>query len=98
MSMTSEENKIQIILTLSTKLKVVQKRSGETVPFDAKKIFDAIKKAVAVTKEITDEQVAHITQNVLQKLEAKFIDKTPTVENVQETVIESLMDAGCQSL
>ena len=93
MSMTSEENKIQIILTLSTKLKVVQKRSGETVPFDAKKIFDAIKKAVAVTKEITDEQVAHITQNVLQKLEAKFIDKTPTVENVQETVIESLMDA-----
>lgn len=60
---------MQLIPTFTTSLNVVQKRSGETVPFDAKKIFDAIKKAVAVTHEISDEQIATITQNALVKLE-----------------------------
>ena len=93
MSISETDNKMQIIPTLSTRLKVVQKRSGESVPFDAKKIFDAIKKAVAVTHEISDEKVVEITQNALSKLESSFADKNPTVEDVQEAVVESLMDA-----
>ena len=93
MSMSENDNKIQIIPTLSTRLRVVQKRSGESVPFDAKKIFDAVKKAVAVTHEISDDQIANVTQNALKKLEMQFVDKNPTVEDVQESVIESLMDA-----
>ncbi len=92
MSNEANENKTQIVLTLSTKLKAVQKRSGETVPFDSKKIFDAIKKAVAVTQEITDERIAAVTQTVLEKLEAEFTEKIPTVEAIQEKVIETLMD------
>ena len=91
--MSENDNKIQIIPTLSTRLRVVQKRSGESVPFDAKKIFDAVKKAVAVTHEISDDQIANVTQNALKKLEMQFVDKNPTVEDVQESVIESLMDA-----
>ena len=93
MSAPENDNKIQIIPTLTTRLNVVQKRSGESVPFDSKKIFDAIKKAVAVTHEISDEQIASVTQSALHKLEEKFTDKNPTVEDVQESVIESLMDA-----
>lgn len=93
MSAPENDNKIQIIPTLTTRLNVVQKRSGESVPFDSKKIFDAIKKAVAVTHEISDEKIVEITQNALRKLEEKFTDKNPTVEDVQESVIESLMDA-----
>ena len=92
MSNEANGNKTQIVLTLSTKLKAVQKRSGETVPFDSKKIFDAIKKAVAVTQEITDERIAAVTQTVLEKLEAEFTEKIPTVEAIQEKVIETLMD------
>lgn len=92
MSNEANENKTQIVLTLSTKLKAVQKRSGETVPFDSKKIFDAIKKAVAVTQEITDERIAAVTQTVLEKLESEFTEKIPTVEAIQEKVIETLMD------
>jgi len=92
MSNEANGNKTQIVLTLSTKLKAVQKRSGETVPFDSKKIFDAIKKAVAVTQEITDERIAAVTQTVLEKLEAEFTEKIPTVETIQEKVIETLMD------
>ena len=70
MAVTENENKIQIIPTITTRLKVVQKRSGESVPFDSKKIFDAIKKAVAVTHEISDEQVANISKNALNKLDS----------------------------
>lgn len=69
MAISNKDNKMQLIPTFTTSLNVVQKRSGETVPFDAKKIFDAIKKAVAVTHEISDEQIATITQNALVKLE-----------------------------
>lgn len=93
MSVPENDNKIQIIPTLNTRLRVVQKRSGETVPFDSKKIFDAIKKAVAVTHEMTDDKIVDITRATLTKLENKFMDATPTVEDVQESVIESLMDA-----
>ena len=69
------------------------KRSGETVPFDARKIFDAIKKAVATTEEISDEDIVKITQNALDRLDAIFAGKTPSVEVIQDTVIQSLMDA-----
>ena len=93
--MSDAENKteIQVIPTLTTKLVAVQKRGGETVPFDSKKIFDAIRKAVAVTNEISDVDVAKITQNVLNTLDAKFTDRVPSVEQIQETVIQALMDA-----
>ena len=93
MSVPENDNKMQIIPTLNTRLRVVQKRSGETVPFDSKKIFDAIKKAVAVTHEMTDDKIVDITRATLTKLENKFMDTNPTVEDVQESVIESLMDA-----
>jgi len=93
--MSGEQNeiKIQILPSLTTKLTAVQKRSGETVPFDARKIFEAIKKAVAVTQEITDSQIAEITQRVLNDLDAKFAGKTPQVEEIQDAVIHALMDA-----
>ena len=93
MSVPENNVKIQIIPTLTTNLKVLQKRSGETVAFDSKKIFDAVKKAVDVTHEISDEQIVDITRAALAKLESKFPAATPTVEDVQESVIESLMDA-----
>ena len=92
MSETQSEIKIQITPTLTTRLVAVQKRSGETVPFDAKKIYDAIKKAVAVTTEISDVEVVKITQDVLKRLDDKFADKTPTVENIQDVVLQTLMD------
>ena len=93
MPMVSDDNKIQIFPTLNSKIAAVQKRSGETVPFDAKKIFDAIKKAVAVTKEINDEQIVNVTQIVLDKLDVRYLGKTPSVENIQDIVVETLMDS-----
>ncbi len=93
--MSGEQNeiKIQILPSLVTKLVAVQKRSGETVPFDAKKIFEAIRKAVAVTAEIDDAKIVQITQDVLNALDDAFSGKTPKVEEIQDTVVKALMNA-----
>ena len=90
MSVAVNDNKVQ---TLSTKMVAVQKRGGETVPFDAMKIFSAIKKAADATSEIDTDKITSITQSALNKIDAKFDGKTPKVEEIQEAVIESLMDA-----
>ncbi|MCQ2599059.1 MAG: ribonucleoside triphosphate reductase [Alphaproteobacteria bacterium] len=83
---------MQLIPTFKSSLTSVQKRNGETVAFDGHKIFNAIKGAVASTKEISEHQVQTITQNVLDKLDAKFTNQIPGVESIQDIVIETLMD------
>ena len=93
MSGNANEVQIQVISTLTCGLASIKKRSGEVVPFDAKKIFDAIKGAVAVTREISDADIAKITQDVLTRLDAKYAGQTPDVESIQDIVIQTLMDA-----
>ena len=93
MSGNANEVQIQVISTLTCGLASIKKRSGEVVPFDAKKIFDAIKGAVAVTREISDADIAKITQDVLTRLDAKYAGQTPDVESIHDIVIQTLMDA-----
>ena len=93
MGQESNEVKIQVMSTLTCELTSIKKRSGEIVPFDAKKIFDAIKGAVAVTTEISDADIVKITQDVLKRLDKKYAGSTPDVENIQDIVIQTLMDA-----
>ena len=69
MSENQKNVKIQMTPTFMCNVVAVQKRSGGTVPFDAKKIFEAIKKAVSVTGEISDEQIVEITGNILSDLD-----------------------------
>lgn len=83
------ENNIAFI----TKQTKIVKRSGETVDFDANKIYNAISKAASATGEMTPSQILTITQFVLNKLDVEFTDKNPTVEQVQDTVIQTLMDS-----
>ncbi len=93
MANDKNEIKIQVVSTLTCELDSVKKRSGEIVPFDAKKIFDAIKAAVAVTCEISDADIAKITQDVLTRLDKKYAGQIPDIENIQDTVVQTLMDA-----
>ncbi len=93
MATDKDEVKIQVVSTLTCELKNIQKRSGEIVPFDAKRIFEAIKKAVAVTCELSDADIVKITQDVLKRLDKKFAGQTPNVENIQDVVVQTLMDA-----
>ena len=93
MTTDTNEFKIQVISTLTCSLASIKKRSGEVVPFDVKKIFDAIKAAVAVTNEISDADIVKITQDVLKRLDAQYKDSIPDVENIQDVVVQTLMDA-----
>ncbi len=93
MATDTNEFKIQVMSTLTCSLASIKKRSGEVVPFDVKKIFDAIKSAVAVTNEISDADIVKITQDVLKRLDAKYSDSIPDVENIQDIVVQTLMDA-----
>ena len=93
MASDKNETKIQVVSTLTCELESIKKRSGEIVPFDAKKIFDAIKKAVAVTKEVSDADIVKITQDVLKRLDKKYAGQIPDVENIQDIVVQTLMDS-----
>ena len=93
MSDNKGEVQIQVVSTLTCKLKSIKKRSGEVVDFDAKKIYEAIKKAVAVTCEVSDADIVKITQDVLKRLDKNFAGQTPNVENIQDIVVQTLMDA-----
>jgi len=87
------ETKIQVVSTLTCELDSIKKRSGETVPFDAKKIFEAIKSAVAVTREVSDADIVKITQDVLKRLDKKYAGQIPSVEDIQDIVVQTLMDS-----
>ena len=93
MAKDKNETKIQVVSTLTCELESIKKRSGEVVPFDAKKIFDAIKAAVAVTREVSDADIVKITQDVLKRLDKKFAGQIPNVEEIQDIVVQTLMDA-----
>ena len=87
------ETKIQVVSTLTCELDSIKKRSGETVPFDAKKIFEAIRSAVAVTREVSDADIVKITQDVLKRLDKKYAGQIPSVEDIQDIVVQTLMDS-----
>lgn len=72
----------------------VQKRTGEIVDFNPKKIGEAI---FAAAKEIggSNQELAYeIAQDVIALLDKKFKDQIPTVEQIQDTVEKVLIENG----
>lgn len=74
-------------------IKAIVKRNGEKVPFDPKKIRNAIFKAnIRIAKErMTEEDLDALTEKVVRKFESA--KKTPTVEQIQDMVEEQLIEA-----
>ena len=74
-------------------VKAIVKRNGQKVPFDSKKIRNAIFKAnIRIAKErMTEEDLDKLTEEVVKKFENSR--KTPTVEQIQDAVEEVLIDA-----
>ncbi len=73
----------------------IKKRNGEVVPFDAGKIQIAIEKAFVSTRGGVDVPLLEqISVNVMKTLDAVFAGKTPGVEDVQNAVEKTLMEAG----
>ena len=71
----------------------IQKRNGELADFDATKIRSAMYRANIHTEDarISDQQLDLLTAHVLEKAEA--LGGVPTVEQIQDLVEETLVEA-----
>ena len=78
----------------------IQKRTGQIVDFDLKRITQAILKAIDSTPEfeLNDSNLPEsLTLKIESELKSHFFeaDKLPTVEDVQNLVEEKLVEANC---
>ena len=73
----------------------VSKRDGTLAPFDSEKIFNAINKACAATKEFDEDESRLLTAQVLKVLKHKFSEKNlPSIEQIQDVVEQVLISAN----
>ncbi|MEM3626411.1 MAG: vitamin B12-dependent ribonucleotide reductase [Candidatus Bathyarchaeia archaeon] len=72
----------------------VRKRDGRIVDFDSNRIRDAIHKAFLAVELEDGEKAESITKEVVKLLEERFLEKPPSVEDVQDIVIEVLRKSG----
>ncbi|MBI5078538.1 ribonucleoside triphosphate reductase, partial [Candidatus Saganbacteria bacterium] len=75
-------------------LEFIEKRNGKTVPFDEKKIEEAILKALKAAGGEDPPAARTITEKVVHNLKRKFGYDAPTVEQVQDMVEKELINAG----
>jgi len=80
---------------ITNKILKVQKRTGEVVDFDAKKIEDAIFKAITATGQRDGKVSKRLSQRAVSILNRRFKkDEIPTVEQIQDIVEEILILEG----
>lgn len=73
----------------------IKKRSGDIVDFDLNKIQSAIQKAFqSGTVEVNEYKLQEMADQVMEALGKSFHEKTPSVEDVQDTVEKVLMQNG----
>ncbi len=96
----NEQNKgTEEILTIMPKelypLSNVIRRDGNKAPFEAHKIFLAIKKAGDATDEFDEDEARLLTEQVIKVLKHKF-DKNllPSIEHIQDVVEQVLISAN----
>lgn len=72
----------------------IRKRDGRLVDFDTGRIRDAVHKAFIAVELEDGEKAEAITKETVKILEEKFSERTPSVEDVQDIVIEVLRSKG----
>ena len=72
----------------------ILKRDGRIEFFDKKKIADAIFKAAQACGGKNRELAAELADLVVKAAEVKFVDKIPSVEDIQDLVEEVLINEG----
>jgi ribonucleoside-diphosphate reductase alpha chain len=72
----------------------IRKRDGRIVNFNPDRIKNAVHKALLAVELGDGEKAESITNEVVKLLEEEFREKNPSVEDVQDTVIEVLKERG----
>jgi len=76
-------------------IEVIKKRNGQTAEFDRGRIERAMEKAFVATNTGHDNDLlVFIVDNIIRKLEQKFADRVPGVEDIQDIVEEKLVEKG----
>jgi ribonucleoside-diphosphate reductase alpha chain len=75
-------------------LSKIKKRDGRITDFDQNRIRNAVHKAFLAVELGDGEKAESITSEVVSLLKEKFKEKTPSVEDVQDLVIEVLEKKG----
>ena len=71
----------------------IKKRNGAVVDFDRGRIEKAMEKAYIATEiAITQEILEQITDELIASLEARFVERIPGVEDVQDLVEKILAE------
>lgn len=81
---------------VSLTVKKIKKRDGRIVPFNEKKILNAILKAMHSVGEVNREKAVEMTSQVIQLLEKRYDGRAiPEVEQIQDIVEEILIKNRC---
>jgi ribonucleoside-diphosphate reductase alpha chain len=76
----------------------IKKRDGRIADFDPARIKNAVHKAFLAVELGDGEKAESITNQVVSRLDAKFKEKTPSVEDVQDLVVEVLEKKGYEKV
>lgn len=71
--------------------KHIKKRDGRLVPFDKKKITEALAKAGRAAEEFDEKKAKELSEKVILLAQKKISGKVPTVEEIQDIVEETLL-------
>ena len=76
----------------------IRKRDGRIVDFNPERIKNAVHKAFVAVKLENGEKAERLTKEVANILEKKFVEKIPTVEDVQDVVVDVLKSSGFEEV
>jgi ribonucleoside-diphosphate reductase alpha chain len=71
-------------------LSKIKKRDGRITDFDPERIKNALHRAFLAVELGNGEKAENVTNEVIKRLEEKFQEKTPSVEDVQDLVVQVL--------
>ncbi len=72
----------------------IRKRDGRIVDFDSDRIGDAIHKALIAVELEDGGRAESLTQEIVKRLEERFKEAIPSVEDAQDAVVEVLREQG----
>lgn len=81
--------------TSINKIQKIKKRDGRIVPFDQRRITNAVHKAFVATREEDGKIAGKISDKIVKILNVEFKpSQIPTVEQIQDIVIKAISDGG----
>ena len=86
-----------LLFYMPKKIEQIRKRDGRIVPFDEKRIFNAVFKAALEVNEEDDKELQKTVQKISDEVTRCLYDKydghtIPEVEEIQDMVVHTLLD------